>query len=297
MGNRLLRAAPWVTTGGTVVQLLGLAVDARLHRLDPGLGAHEGIFTMANPGHALIALGVALMVAGTVFFLGGQAGSRPGVRLLGRLTGPVSAAALVAFALVAFTFALSTGTLEHEHATVLAPTADQLATAADFLKATKAGTARFADYQIARAEGYWQATPFPLKGQYGPAHFHNDAYAKAAYAHPGQLDPAHPPDLVYLKLADGKMQLLGAMFVAPKGYGAQIGGPLTPWHTHATLCFGSMGAVLTTTPGRCPPGTVFVGDRTEMLHVWVFDNPDGPFAHGLTRQSVRIAIRQLSSGP
>ena len=66
-------------------------------------------------------------------------------------------------------------------------------------------------------------------------------------------------------------------------------------NSHANLCFGSAGAVLSKTPGQCPRGAQFVGDRVEMLHVWTFDNPDGAFAHGLTRTSARAAIKQLSN--
>ncbi len=295
MANRVTRAAPSVTAAGAVAQLLGLAVDARLHRLDPELGAHEGIFTFSNPGHALIAVGMLLVVGGTALFLWGRAAARPDARPWGRAAGAVSTIVLLVFALAAFASALATGRHEHAHLVGPAPTAVQLVAAADFAKANKTGTARFADFRVAQAEGYWQTTQFPIEGKYGPAHFHNDAYARAAHAHPDLIDPTHPPDLVYLSLPGAKMFLLGAMYVAPKGRGPRIGGSLTDWHTHPNLCFGSTGAMLSPTPGQCPSGAVFIGDRVEMLHVWVFDNPDGLFAHGLTRGSVQAAIRQLST--
>jgi hypothetical protein len=28
-----------------------------------------------------------------------------------------------------------------------------------------------------------------------------------------------------------------------------------------------------------------------MLHVWTFDNPDGPFAHALTRRAIEAAVQ------
>jgi hypothetical protein len=297
MMNKVTRHAPWMTASGAVAQVLGLAWDARLHRLHPDLGSHEGIFTFANPGHALIAVGMALVVAGTALFLWARgAGTTAGSRWRS-VAGPASAIAVVALALTAFgSAAVTEARHRHTHAEEAAPTPGQLVAASEFLKATKTGIARFADFRVAQAEGYWQVTPFPLNGKYGPAHFHNDDYARAAYVHPGQVDPQHPPDLVYLKLPDDRMLLLGAMYVASKGMGPRIGGPLAVWHSHASLCFGSAGAVLSKTPGQCPPGAQFVGDRVEMLHVWVFDNPDGAFAHGLTRTSVRAAIKQLSNG-
>ncbi len=296
MMNRLARYAPWITAGGAIAQILGLAWDARLHRLHPDLGSHEGIFTFANPGHALIAAGMALVVAGTALFLWERGRGTPAGSPWRRAVGPASAIAVVAFALAAFgSAAVTEARHNHTHAAEAAPTPGQLVAASEFLKATKTGIARFADFRAAQAEGYRQVTPFPLNGKYGPAHFHNDNYARAAYVHPGEIDPQHPPVLVYLKLPDDRMLLLGAMYVAPKGMGPRIGGDLTAWHRHANLCFGSAGAVLSKTPGQCPSGAQFVGDRVEMLHVWVFDNPDGAFAHGLTRTSVRAAIKQLSN--
>ena len=298
MMNRLARYAPWITAGGAITQTLGLAWDARLHRLHPELGSHEGIFTLANPGHALIAVGMALAIAGTALFLWQRGRGEPAGSPWRRAVGPVSAIAVVAFALAAFGSAAVTEAQHHRtHAAEAAPTPSQLVAASEFLRATQTGIARFADFRVAAAEGYRQVTPFPVDGKYGPAHFHNDDYARAAYyGHPGRIDPQHPPALVYLKLPGDRMLLLGAMYVAPKGMGPRIGGDLTAWHRHANLCFGSAGAVLSKTPGLCPSGARFVGDRVEMLHVWVFDNPDGAFAHWLTRASVRAAIKQLSNG-
>src|SRR5262245_44172156 len=73
--NWASRTAPWVTLSGTLDMLLGFGLDALLHRLDPTLAAREGIFTLANPGHALFAAGLALVVASGVLFLLGQLGA------------------------------------------------------------------------------------------------------------------------------------------------------------------------------------------------------------------------------
>src|SRR3989337_3650933 len=64
--NALLRFATWLTFSGSVATLLGLAWDARLHRLDPTLAAREGVFTLSNLGHLLFASGLAIVVTGTI---------------------------------------------------------------------------------------------------------------------------------------------------------------------------------------------------------------------------------------
>ncbi len=75
MGKQLratAAAAPWLTLSGTVALLMGLGWDMVLHRLDPALAVREGIFTLANPGHALVAAGLGLTVARSVLFLIGR---------------------------------------------------------------------------------------------------------------------------------------------------------------------------------------------------------------------------------
>ena len=75
MGTRLATGAdgaPWLTLGGTVALLVGLSWDVALHHLDPSLAAREGILTLTNPGHALVAAGVGLTAAGTLLFLSGR---------------------------------------------------------------------------------------------------------------------------------------------------------------------------------------------------------------------------------
>jgi len=177
----------------------------------------------------------------------------------------------------------------HGHGTLLptAATPEQRAAAATLLEEVRAGIARFHEVTVAEAEGYRRSTPFRFGG-WGPAH-----YANSAYGREGQyLDPARPRALVYIKMADGKTVLLGSMFVAPKGQGPRPAGPLTDWHVHDNLCLTSTGAVaLATGPRQCPTGAFFVGAAIEMMHVWLFDHPDGPFAHELTPAALRAAAQ------
>lgn len=51
---------------GVVIHVLGLAWDVYLHSNDPGLAEREGVFSLSNPGHALIIVGLALTAASVV---------------------------------------------------------------------------------------------------------------------------------------------------------------------------------------------------------------------------------------
>lgn len=311
------RVAAWLTLAGTVVLLLGLGLDALIHRANPGLAEHEGIFTLSNPGHLLFTLGIAIIVAGSALYLIGRVVG-PGRSAARRPLAGVALVGLLALSGCSFTLAaVSDGGLladhHHDEASASAagsPAAHQHTTSPDtgpvtpaqraaadqLAQQVKVDTARFADYGAARAAGYRQVTDYPLKsprGAYGPAHFLNQTYA-AALIGGNFLDTAHPPVLVYFRMPDGTMLLLGAMFLAPVGQGPQPGGALTTWHVHDDLCRDARGMDSTAdASGQCPAGSRHVADTFEMMHVWTFDNPDGPFAHDLTRDDYLAAIRQL----
>lgn len=292
----LIRSAPWTTLTGVVMLLTGLIRDARMHHLDPTLASREGVFTMANPAHALFAAGVALVVAGTVLFLVERASRKSGSSPVMRAVSVVLAALLVVLSMVTFASAVS-GDSQHSHeghtmgsSTVATP--EQQAAAGKLLKDVKASVARFNDIKVAFSEGYRQTTPYRFL-RWGPAHFTNRAYERDGK----WLDPMNPESLVYMKLLNGDLVVLGAMFLAPKGEGPRPGGPLTEWHVHDNLCVTATGSVaMSTEPGQCPPGSFFVGAAVEMMHVWTFDNPDGPFAHSLSPQAIQAAVKQFSNG-
>jgi len=52
-----------VAFAGIVLHVAGLAWDVYLHSNDATLAAREGVFTLSNPGHALIVAGIALTAA------------------------------------------------------------------------------------------------------------------------------------------------------------------------------------------------------------------------------------------
>jgi len=166
-------------------------------------------------------------------------------------------------------------------------TPEQQAGAAKLIEDVKSGITRFATFQTAINEGYQQTTPFRF-GQWGPAHFNNRQYTREKRF----LDPERPAALVYMRTQDGRTVLIGVMFLAPKGQGPRPGGPITEWHVHDNLCITSTGAAdVAMAPEQCPPGSTFLGEAVEMMHVWIFDNPDGPYAHSLTVPGIQAAVR------
>jgi hypothetical protein len=199
----------------------------------------------------------------------------------------VIAAALSAFAAAVLPVGVKVPRAPTTVSAAAPATPEQQAAAAKLVEDVKAGSARFVDIQTALSEGYQQTTPFRF-GQWGPAHFNNRQYAREKR----YLDPERPTALVYLRTQDVRSVLIGVMFLAPKGQGPRPGGPVTEWHVHDNLCITSTGAAdVAMAPGQCPPGSTFLGAAIEMMHVWIFDNPDGPYAHRLTVQGTQAAIR------
>jgi hypothetical protein len=155
---------------------------------------------------------------------------------------------------------------------VAPPTSEQRAAAARLIDATRDGIARYADLDVALADGYVPSTPPRAPTVH---------YANPAYVHDGHvLDPLRPEELVYANTPHGPL-LLGAMYMMPNANepGPAIGGSLTEWHIHTNLCFAlpsrAIGGFLTPF-GTCPPGSINA-PTPAMLHVWTVANPAGPF--------------------
>ena len=96
------------------------------------------------------------------------------------------------------------------------------------------------------------------------------------------LDCDRPEFLMYYDTPKGK-GLAGLMFYAdtPRGWGPQIGGPLTVWHYHVWApiqCLEREMLLVGTADeqGRCQAG-VPMHRSPEMIHVWFIDRPTGPF--------------------
>ncbi len=152
------------------------------------------------------------------------------------------------------------------------PTAGQQAAAAELYDETAAAIAPYADWHRAWAAGYRPGGPASMPS----THWMNSANLKAGYV----MDPHHPQGLVYANSHHGPV-LLGAMFQMQRigQFGPDPGGPLTAWHQHQNICFSPIGIAfsLMTPLSTCPLGSIDIS-AAPMLHVWIVDNPQGPFA-------------------
>jgi hypothetical protein len=314
-----LGAALGLTALGAVTTLTGLAWDAILHARDPNLAHREGLFTLANPGHLLLILGVMLTVAGiaaALLLLPLPGRARPARFAAVGLIGVISlgSAGVLAWAAqtqvqqqAAATAAAKdqlvqgggapgtagAGILTHVHGTAdpSKATPAELAAAQLLLDQTKLGTQRFQDLTVAVATGYRYVTP-PSETI---VHYVNPLYLTSG----STLNPEQPESLIYGNSSHGPI-LLAAMFIAHRigQPGPDIGGPLTLWHSHSNLCFNSKTNVIdsfTDAAGNCPVGSYNSG-TPEMLHVWVVDNPNGPFSTDMNPAAL-VKLLQAGAAP
>jgi hypothetical protein len=299
MLERLVRPAPWVVLTGNVALLLGLTWDAALHAADPGLAAREDVLSLTNPGHFLFGTGLGLVTFGMVLFLVGRM-ARPGLSRLRRAAFALPVAGMILLSLAGLAAAATQSALSashdhdhgHDHAAAppVPPTAAEQAAADQLAADTRAGIARFADVAVAEAASYVELNP-RVSSLAGRSHYVNRAYLIDG----ARLDPTRPEGLVYLHGERGERILLGALYIARPGMGPDVGGPLTEWHTHDNLCSGGFGVAPKLPLGLCPPGTVAI--TAEMMHVWIFDHPQGPFADHLDRAAIETARAQLAATP
>jgi hypothetical protein len=151
------------------------------------------------------------------------------------------------------------------------PTVEQQRAAADLAVRTRASLRRFADIHAALAAGY---RPSLLRTGYS-VHLENKANGRDGRV----LDPDRPEMLMYA-IADGRATLLSAVYTMPRaGQAAPApGGPLTMWHSHnACVSLLPPGFSVVDAYGGCPAFSVAV-TMPVMMHVWVVDNPGGPYA-------------------
>ncbi|HWC09690.1 MAG TPA: hypothetical protein VG455_00560 [Acidimicrobiales bacterium] len=273
-----------IGTLGVVLVLAGLAWDALVHAADPG--RHEDVFTVANPAHLCLMVGVATTVVGIVLattqVLRGRSWGRASTTYL-TVMGVVVALAAASLGWAGWTEARhgseggsAAGALlmdDHGHTEDCRPSREDREAAARLLDDTRAGTARFQSIAIAAAEGYRSGSPAPLP---------TDHYVNAAHLTDGKvLDPARPEALMYTLTAHGPI-LVGAMYLTNQSgeAGPEVGGCLTRWHVHDNLCFAPDTLAIsgfTSDAGECPSGLVHLVPPAA-LHVWLLDVPGGPFA-------------------
>jgi len=285
---------------GVAALLLGQAWDFYLHAADPTLAHREGIFTLTNPGHVLLGAGLILAVVGVLgaayshlpmgswsrrAFLAGflvliaVSGVTAGWAASIELAASQRLIAADQHAVAATHQAPVTGA-GHAGSTSISVTAAQLEAAARLYEQTMAAVVKYRDLRAAVAAGYQPMEPPDLE----IVHYVNRAYSTDADI----LKPQHVQSLIYYNSPKGPV-LIGAMYIMPRWGmpGPEIGGALTSWHHHDDLCFDKKtsmvvafaGLSIVDRPGwsrSCPPGTS-KQDTPDMLHVWVIDNPNGPF--------------------
>ena len=152
------------------------------------------------------------------------------------------------------------------------PTPEQQRAADDLVERCYAAALRHRWDQVERglADGFR-----PMDG----VHYRNEEFMLDDHV----IDPDYPEVLMYYPTPpDGKSQLAGFMFYprSTEARGPQFGGPLTIWHYHSwgqPMCLVAGFAVGLSREGQCRRG-VLGTFSLEMMHVWLIDHPDGPFA-------------------
>jgi hypothetical protein len=302
---------------GFALQLLGLGWDAIEHRIDPALAAREGVFSLGSLSHLVFAVGLAVSVVGLLgsLVVRGSGVSWP-TWMVWRLRAGFAAGLLIIFA-TASSFSVWRGPSLEAASTHAVPLADrdaelkadldarqaagrisaqeasyilqrvqgmvhpggegvpisaaELDAATQLVSSVRRDTNRLTDVHVAEEEGY---RPIPVGSRGGVVHYSNETYYGRV------LDTEHPQQVIYRQQPEGTMELVGVLFLMPYGVpGPRIGGPLTAWHAHDDVCINPATYVpvgSTDAAGQCPPNAVR-RTSSEMLHVWLADNPRGVF--------------------
>jgi hypothetical protein len=167
------------------------------------------------------------------------------------------------------------------------PTAAQVIAAAQLVRQTDASLARYRNVQAAFAAGY----TYVLRTN-GEEHLlyngDNPAYAG--------LNPQDPSSLVYaINVPHHAPILLGAMYImSDRQNGPQVGGSLTRWHSHLTVCRNGKPTIAgfgVTLRGSCDPSTWQDRYTSQMLHVWVVPYPGGVFSDDLSLTATDTAVQ------
>lgn len=161
------------------------------------------------------------------------------------------------------------------------PNARQLDAADALVDAVRAQAPRFADYDAVQSSGGFRVNATVLGDDEGSEmeHLINPEFMEDS----AFIDPERPEALVFRRSGTARPELVGIMFMMPRGvHGEQIGGPLTKWHYHPEtfFCMDSIGtpSARRGADGSCPNG-MNSGPSSEMMHVWLVNNSYGVFAH------------------
>jgi hypothetical protein len=155
---------------------------------------------------------------------------------------PADSARLVGAADAAMSGALSAAARKHMELSPTRPgTAADSAKARDLAAVLRRALAKYADTSAATADGYQLFLP-GLKTQ-KVFHFTNYRHAMTAAF---RFDPEKPTSLLYQRGANGQLQLVGAMFTAPKRVRMsrlddRVPLSIARWHKHVNWCIPKKG--------------------------------------------------------
>jgi hypothetical protein len=297
---------------GLAVLLTGVIWDTGLHARNPGLVHQEDLFTLSNPGHLLLFVGLITAALGLVGATWTQLGltADPRRSRRARCLLLLSMAYLTTLSLVAVTRAANAEsaahghgadhvhaavaqdeTDAHSHATApCRPTSAQLHAARKLATDTRGGLTRFADLRDAQRAGY---APH-VRARKATKHYFNAAYVTDGRV----LDPTRPEGLLYAHTDRGPVLVAAVYLMNRAGEpGREVGGCLTRWHVHDDLCSSDpakgMISGVRTPSGGCPPGQV-PWAAPPILHAWTVKVPGGPFAQHV---AVRYIFGQLQATP
>ncbi len=150
----------------------------------------------------------------------------------------------------------------------------QQASARALIASTTQAMQAFPDLAAVQAAGYVSIGDTDVNGY--------EHYVQWSYlSDPYEVDPNHIESILVRHLPDGTVKVVSAMYILSIGKTMadvpDIAGALTTWHYHDDLCWSTaMTVVGTTVNGVCSSGTLWI--TPPMLHVWIVDNPCGPFA-------------------
>jgi hypothetical protein len=166
-------------------------------------------------------------------------------------------------------------------------TAAQVVAAGNLIKATDASLARYKNVKAALAAGY----TYILRTN-GEEHLLYNGPGRGY----GGLHPQYPSSLVYaIDVPHHAPILLGAMYIENgNANGPQIGGGLTRWHSHLTVCEHGKPVIAgfnLALRGTCNPATWHNQYTSQMLHVWVVPYSGGPFSDDLSRGATNAAAQ------
>ena len=155
-------------------------------------------------------------------------------------------------------------------------TESQRVAAQSLIDRTTTAMAQFPDEEAVQDAGY---------ATIGDSATGFEHYLKLAYlSDTAELNPNKIESIVLRVWPDGSKTVESAMYILSLGEDMgdvpDIAGPLTTWHDHDDLCFATSGGDLRViglaVDGRCAAGILF--QTPPMLHVWITEQPCGPFA-------------------